>query len=792
MSDFIQSRRERFLTALTSQQGTEHQNSFRLDPETVRGIIDGYASDPAESSETIQDGQSSAYLNAIFHNPLDDYLLPRYHIQLSIVNIDGDPAAQARAAEGGPEPQASELRRDAPDQSADVSTIAADLTYQGLYNKPFTIVAFTGHVKTGEHGTVAPADKLPTLLGVSQFTLKNYNSPSQQNPHIATYAEANMTLLEPYTFSFDRILNDLASDHGYSNMPASRVIFRVDIWFSGWVEDGTYEENIPITNPFNRQGGETTSETFTTFMNLIRVNAKINLSNSEVGLNFVPVQFISLGAASEYLAIPGQHIPLSEEGQTLENALKAFEDTLNESAGVWRIMGVDATGQPDESTAFDIHKYQYKIECADQALMNSSIFPDRTPDDDLVQAVYTGDSIIDVIMNLVRSTRRARDGLAPDRYPRLLYTVRVVTDLGERGESVGQSFLGDQVRINIKLLIEPYYDFRFVPPNRAQALDDKGVRLAALISAMAIRRVYWFDHFGLNTEVIRFDQDLNNFYFKNIIDVDFNVSIGEYRSNESNEEMTSPPVPAPRAELGSLGGLSANDTSRVAEALNIRRRPSINSLRRGRSAALGATPPDRLNGADGNTTTGNRAAALYENEFNNLVQTDLIQLDNMEVRGDPRWLFTASNRQWTSVEQEQQPLPEGDARSDVIMVNVMSPKAQQYMAREGLTTALAAEENRAYDLTGFYQIVSVEHTFSGGLYTQKFAGTRLIIDPVDASVAAQEREGLAEDAVEFEEEVEQQREERNRSARSNATGENGTDGPFMHPVAPGGFRIPRG
>ena len=783
--DFLQSRREKFLNDLLASRRAAHQSSFQLDEETVRqvrtgrqaqlerALADAAFADRAGDEQSreaaaarfraIQQQQSgtpasetraSDYLNAIFHNPLDDFMICQYHMQLSIVDVSGgeptgDGAEQA-TVNSAPVNRTEELRRATPGQPQ--SRGAPRVTRAQLMQRPKKVIAWTGSATNAQ---IPDDSQLPTLFGIKNLNFKTYNAPTVNNPSTATTAEASMVLLEPYTFSFDQVLSDVAADLGYEGVSSSRVIFRIDIWFSGWAEDGQYYEKIAISNPFSSHtttGGGAEDNVFTLFMHLVRVNAKVNRGNSELTLNFVPVMYTPIMAAAEYLAIPGDGLEF-EARANLDKILNTLEGRLNAGPGTWLVQPVNDAGVP-EGEGISIQKYNYEIICPPD-IGGDIVFPDRAPDVESLQNTFHGQSVVNVISMLVRSTETARQGLAPSSYPRVLYTVRVVADYGD---SQADEFLSDYKQIKIKFIIEPFYDFRFVPNTRAEARDAKGERLAALISSMSIRRVYWYDHFGLNTEVLRFDQDLNNFYFKNVVDLDFNASFGgDTRSNQSNEDIQSRRTSGqqPMASLSTQGGLDVNESVQVADALGVRvqRRSSVGSLRRNRAGPLGNTATAPLNGANGTTQTGNERAALYENEFQNLVQTDLIQLNNMEVRGDPRWLFGLTTRRWDS-SSEETAIPIGELRSDCIMVNVMTPKASAYMPDQWNDTPMNSDANRAYDLTGFYQIAIVEHTFDSGLYTQKFTGSRIIIDPVDPTMAASEQ---AEDDAAAERLREQQR-----------------------------------
>jgi murein DD-endopeptidase MepM/ murein hydrolase activator NlpD len=89
---------------------------------------------------------------------------------------------------------------------------------------------------------------------------------------------------------------------------------------------------------------------------------------------------------------------------------------------------------------------------------------------------------------------------------------------------------------------------------------------------------------------------------------------------------------------------------------------------------------------------------------------DLIKLDGFTVRGDPRWFLGIG--QFPMIENQL---------SCIIRINVLVPDQNDYMNPEGMYRKIGETS-----LGGYYEVVTIDHEFRGGVYTQKMTGARVI------------------------------------------------------------------
>jgi hypothetical protein len=112
----------------------------------------------------------------------------------------------------------------------------------------------------------------------------------------------------------------------------------------------------------------------------------------------------------------------------------------------------------------------------------------------------------------------------------------------------------------------------------------------------------------------------------------------------------------------------------------------------------------------GQLDTSREYREKYELQFERKIGPDLVKLEGMEVRGDPRWL----------VGYYQQGAEEFKHVSSLIRVNMKAPSQDEYMSASSLP--------REHDLSlgGYYEVLSIEHKLEGGRFTQILGGYRVM------------------------------------------------------------------
>lgn len=99
----------------------------------------------------------------------------------------------------------------------------------------------------------------------------------------------------------------------------------------------------------------------------------------------------------------------------------------------------------------------------------------------------------------------------------------------------------------------------------------------------------------------------------------------------------------------------------------------------------------------------------YNAQFEQRLYNDLIKLEGMKVVGDPVWLLSRESHGWQGQYNA----------SEIMRININRPDQRDYMN----TGEMSTEANLS--MGGYYEIITVNHDFSGGLFTQSLEGYRL-------------------------------------------------------------------
>lgn len=107
-------------------------------------------------------------------------------------------------------------------------------------------------------------------------------------------------------------------------------------------------------------------------------------------------------------------------------------------------------------------------------------------------------------------------------------------------------------------------------------------------------------------------------------------------------------------------------------------------------------------------TKGDRVTEQYQLAFERRIGPDLVTLEGLTVRGDPRWLL--------SVDQ----IFEYRELSSVIKMNVYVTNQEDYMSQN------AGRRTNDLSLSGYYEIIQIDHNFRDGIFQQVLSGYRIL------------------------------------------------------------------
>ena len=742
-------------------------------------------------------GKFGKYIDAVFHNPLDDYMMYNYNLKLSMIQI-GDLANPIYQSE----------------PAGDVFE-SGNIIYQykQLLEAPAVPFAYFGATPEQD------ASEDLTFI-IDDLNFKHFFSPNSKFPSGSGFLQGNIVLKEPLGYNFQSSLQSLAEKAGYFipenanedgeiSIATMRIVYRIDISFAGYKEDGTYDSKIEFNYPFLSDDVPDETE-FTLFVHIIKATTDFEGTGSTTTLDFVELN--NIGMMPEYSVLNrfgdlGTYIKqnLQDEGVELfdivrvegstdqeyygsiartqpfglkwEQWVSALQGFLQDSVAIVEYFtdDIDGNALTDQPDAFD-YKYVYNITYPEE-LKDDLVYEGFAPLEFLSTGSFTSkSSVTEVLAEGLKSLQSVQQGM--QQYPRVLYIIRTRVDYSDAKPIEATQ---DYYNIKIDYIIDRYYDFRYVPSNRAELFNNTEDKLKALVSSRAIRRAYYYDNFGINTEVINYRQTLNMNYYKNLSQTNSTSakisSTDEIRRDLRRRYNEFDPS---RDIKTRNSGLREDETINMITMLFGKRRITENfaaalrsstSMPRNASVSLTSVRPhlnaptqsindliDRagLHGvvirtqifSDNPVTELDVEEALtklmnvpsvqedatriyiqylnarteaYRKEYNDLIEVDLLKLENFEVRGDPRWLFNLKLSAYFETE-ELLPRSEEEYGAAVIVVNSIVPEPNEFMKTDNRNEPIKPQ----HDFSGFYQVIHVEHKFQGGKYTQGFDAIRLM------------------------------------------------------------------
>jgi hypothetical protein len=662
------------------------------------------------SSDTVLPEPESP-VEAIFSNPLDGYTSAQYHISLSMVHSRvfegrGDPRDEDRvyfASTGDTLQGGIKSEGDLGPMEVDSSDFSSPLT-----EKVFDGMEVTDRVV----GRVASTSTEP-LLVIKGLTMKSVLDVTPSNPELARIIEMGMVLHEPAGFSLDENIRSVAPGLGYRGSPA-RIVWRLDVWFSGYRADTGQWELIAIQDPLDPQRQHVRA---TYFVHIITMDSDVTHTGTQYTLSMVPIELIAL--RPEQIKVEG----LAIEADT------TFGDFLQQLGSALTKACADKSRNRIQKI-FDIRLAEgtEAEKLANEPIIATTGFQSETQnlDDDrsgkVKISIARDMTVLDIIRAALNGLRKVQDDFnRPDdpdkKQPRIIYAIR--PDVRMDG-AIPSPDNNDYNGIRYSYIIEPHYDFRISPDRSEQASQSvREARLRNLVANGALRRVYNYTFTGENTEIINLSAKLKFYYYDDLVipydSASLNL-IGSRESQNRGEEARKDIKTQGETEASMARRLSEEQTDEVLGRMG---RPGIphsanepgTALRHGRTDM----PPTVPHVTGSRSAEATRERARYLQDLNKRIHADLVKIEDMEVRGDPGWLFS------TLVYVPE--IRQAPSVACVFRLNVIAPDQSAYMDPQAQVDrrATGAEAN----LGGFYQVVTIEHRMEDGMYTQKITGVRL-------------------------------------------------------------------
>ena len=586
---------------------------------------------------------------------------------------------------------------------------------------------------------------------VKSLNFKTINSLSIANPETPNSAMFTMEIEEPYGFSLDKMIRRAANDLGYSSAwPANRFIFRLDIWFSGYRNDGEFVERIPVVNPYpvinvNREsqgvppispdlegnadytetytasGQYSTEEKFTFFVHVIQIESELsNGTSTNYKLQMLPVQDIPMYPEYDTLNYLDLGIGVQTGNNTFGEYIDEMTNYLNEFY-TWYPNTDDGLAQSTSGTPLRIYEFDVPDELRDATF---DFLPETNNEEEAVAVTRLGAqgrSIRSDLFEKITFTEAGRSSLLSEEYPKEIYTVRARLDYSASTDA-HMDYWGDLTNVKVIYYIEKKKEYRYNPANmreRTTWSQSAEARAREIIASGALKKIYKYVFSGDNTVVKSFDLKANVFWnhITSSASDDFRYNSADISIDESDSRTAGNSY-----QLFSPTTID-NTLTEIRGNANLYSDDHIFPARRSMNAANILGYSSTANADDVQTNETLYGYSLYQEQLENRLRLSSVVLEGLEIRGEPQWLSSIYSL------NENQIVENADAAgianslaTDIIYLKLLYPDQREYMNPDSdVTRPILLSANYG----GFFQIISVDHKFEGGLYSQSLQGHRL-------------------------------------------------------------------
>ena len=582
---------------------------------------------------------------------------------------------------------------------------------------------------------------------IKSLTLENVFSPSKNNPGQSQMVLVKISLIEPHGFRLVEDLRRLSNLIGYKNINLGRVLYRLDISFSGYnTETGEWIPRISLDPRRSVQ-----EDSLNYFVNITTMTAKVEAKGTNYELGLTPQGHTAY--RPEEIVLEAQNIATGDKKvnggkQTFGGFLDNLKIALEKSR---KTRSSDQIKRTYSFWAPDVLREQefYNEDFLDEkGLVSKS----KEPEGERVLHIGKDLTIIDIIQAALEDLPFVQDNFLADRsndtflVPKILWTVRYNTIYENKNVA-----LNDYDNIRLEYIIEPYVSYKKATIEnieQARKIVDplaQSNRVEAMLRLGMITRVYDYIHTSENTEVKDLDLNFKMLYYTAMntnIDTPTSVGLtgGNSAANTANRRKQKNELNQPVNSSGALlQSIVDNEDPRVDSALE-----RIFGLNRDEASGDGqndsASPFDTKHGGMGelpkddygssNSGADNPLREKYRIYFKDFTENDLIIIDSLEIRGDPIWLLSpyaniALNTLVSDISRGDQ---EEEVRtgliqphvSRVIFLKMFEPRQDDFMNPDRPPVGFGRNI-----FGGFYEVYKVQSTFEGGKFIQKITASKI-------------------------------------------------------------------
>ena len=585
---------------------------------------------------------------------------------------------------------------------------------------------------------------------IKSMRLNNVHGPSYHDPLVSNLTSMEMVVVEPHGLSLNEDLVKLAAKLGYDSVNPGRILYKVDVWFSGYnPQTGDWVWNIPVSD-----GESSRKPVVSYYVVLTGMEATFDVVGTEYALTFAPQGFMAI--RPEEFSLEGTTIPTGENptfGAFLKNLSEALRkkrrDETREALGGAGLNRIYKFYAPD--AIMNAPFYQ-------GAFLQRNNLTTEDPKNGMFMTIGKDVDILTLIRSALADLPEVQTAFLTDKKnskfvdPVIHFTVRFnVKYVSQRPE------IYDYDGIVYEFVIEPFLTDKKLGFDASSIQDytspeSQKQRIGNMLKLGMIQRVYDYINTSENTDVLNFDIKLNRFYYES-----FRRSF-DPAARKGPQTAATPSQVETASNFTSLNrelqvNLQLNQNPQVSKRYQEVEDSLLQKIfGRGKDhqdgdgkqepnkppqvvgnrilqGGLGTTGDPKSYGAktsDGNLT---KTKDEYLYRLNDHFALDLLTLESLELKGDPVWLLTpyasANNNPMLAVEAkdtdgtivENLIQPHGEK---VIYLNIKDTEQFDYMSGQP-----RSEKGKPNIMAGFYGIIGSENVFEGGVFTQRLNGYKM-------------------------------------------------------------------
>jgi len=576
---------------------------------------------------------------------------------------------------------------------------------------------------------------------IEGLTFNNVMSPTAANPYVNAMVTGKMTVVEPHGFKWNEDVRRVANDNGYAGLSMGRIVWRLDMFFSGYNQDtGEWSPFIEMDTRVRK------TKLLTYYMNISTVDAKVTNTGTTYDMSIVPSGHSAYRPEEVVVDAGAVFTGSQSDTQTFGGFLERVSQSMRKAVS-------DRTNQQVS------RQYEFK---APPELLAAKFFSGEfaskkgflkdDPEGGSIVTTPRDANVLTLVEDALKDLELTWNNILkkddPKHLkPRIHWGIRFNVIYG----SEVNPGTNDYSNITNQYIIEPFVTFKQATMNNRDEMakvvevNAQADRVEEMLRLGMVNRIYNYLNTSENNEVIEVDIALKNFYYHTMltgtansssvgagqttgaggIDSDFKkkATITENQgtgSTDQGEDVV--PSNLENSVQSSLRRLFGSSIDNPAATCNARTFKTPFDTYGG---GFGEMPQTDARGSIGGANQTDRAE--YQANINQHIENDMIQIE-MQVRGDPMWMLSSYGKDSGNLLAIGSQVADLSSTSSLVQtqsarcmfLRMFAPEQDDYMNpdRDSASTACSI-------LGGFYEVLGVQSVFEGGKFTQTLSASKM-------------------------------------------------------------------